>query len=99
MKLSITMLTALALVAFDRVSVAEEQSQRFLIKVADQAELKRPLWPSRPLRGHTDHRSNSWHEYSIACESVIFPRNPLCAGRPATFGPYAPFPWNFFWYY
>jgi len=37
--------------------------------------------------------------YPRACESVIFPRSPLCAGRPATLGPYAPFPWNFFVYW
>jgi len=37
----------------------------------------------------------SYGPYRIACESVIFPRSPLCAGRPAS---YVPFPFNWIFY-
>jgi hypothetical protein len=36
------------------------------------------------------------YPYPMACESVLFPRSPLCAGRPASYGYYAPWPWNFY---
>ena len=100
MKLGVTILAALALIAFDRVAAAEEASQRILIKVADEVGMKRPLRPNRPRDGLTYQQSHSGYEYPVACEAVIFPRSPLCAGRPATFGRYGPFhlPWNY-WYY
>jgi len=35
----------------------------------------------------TKYRSHGYYEsygpYPAACEAVFFPRNPLCAGRPA----------------
>jgi hypothetical protein len=37
----------------------------------------------------------SYRPYPAACESVIFPRSPLCAGRPAS---YVPFPLNWIFY-
>jgi hypothetical protein len=52
----------------------------------------------------THHRSRGYYEsyrpYPVACEAVMFPRSPLCAGRPA----YYPFWWtppfyNWFAYY
>jgi hypothetical protein len=97
MKLRITILVALALIALDRLSAAQELGQGILVKVADQVGIDRPLRPNRSRHGLAYHRSYSGHP--VACEAVIFPRSPLCAGRPATFGPYAPFPWNLSWYY
>lgn len=96
MKLRITILAAFALIAFDRVSAAEEPSQR-LFRVADKVGIDRPLWPTRSP--HRLAHQRSYSRYPVACEAVIFPRSPLCAGRPAAFGPYAPYPWNTFLYY
>jgi hypothetical protein len=31
--------------------------------------------------------------------AVLFPRSPLCAGRPAFYGFYAPFAWDHYWSY
>ena len=97
MKLGITILAALALIALDRVSAAEAPSQRLMIKVADQAGFQEPLWSSRPRHRFAHHRS--YVSYPVACEAVIFPRSPLCTGRPAAFGPYGTFPRNLYWYY
>lgn len=97
MTLRVTILAALALVAFEGISAAEGPSQGLLVKVADQVGVSRPLRPKSSRHYLPYHR---WYGASpVACESVIFPRSPLCAGRPATFGPYAPFPWNVRWYY
>jgi hypothetical protein len=99
MKLRIAILAALALIAFDRISAAEESSQSLLIKVADQVDLNGPPWPNK--QRHARHGRGYYRPYGglpVACESVIFPRSPLCAGRPAAFGPFAPFPWEFRWY-
>jgi hypothetical protein len=98
MKVGITILAALVLIVFNRVSAAEESGQRLVIKIADQAGTNRPPWPDR-RRYDLAHRRSSGG-YPVACEAVIFPRSPLCAGRPATFGPYGGFhlPWNY-WYY
>jgi hypothetical protein len=38
----------------------------------------------------------SYRPYPAACESVIFPRSPLCAGRPAAYDVPAPFNWIFY---
>ena len=45
-------------------------------------------------------RYSKYRPYPVACEAVFFPRNPLCAGRPA----YRDFWWtppfyNWFAYY
>jgi hypothetical protein len=68
-----------------------------VIKVADRIGTNPPLSPVRLRRGLAHQPSYSW--YPAACEAVIFPRSPLCAGRPASFGPYAPYPWYLYWYY
>jgi len=97
MKLGITILASLALIGFNQVSAAEQTSHNFVIKIADQVGTYPPQWPARPR-----HRPAYYRLYSsspAACEAVIFPRSPLCAGRPASFGPYAPYPWNSFVYY
>jgi len=94
MKRRIIILAALALIAFDRASLAEDPGRRLLSEAAGQG-IHQPLRPHRSRLAY--HRS--YGGYPVACEAVIFPRSPLCAGRPATFGPYAPFPWNLSWYY
>ena len=97
MKLGITILAALALIAFNRVSAAEQTAQKFVIKVADRVGTYPPQWPVRPR--HRVIYYPSYGSYPVACEAVIFPRSPFCAGRPASFGPYAPYPWNAYTYY
>jgi hypothetical protein len=77
MKLRIAILAVFAFFALDQVSLADEVSQR-----SDQVGMIRP---DGPLHGHAHYRSYNW--YPVACESVIFPRSPLCAGR-------APLPWD-----
>jgi hypothetical protein len=96
MKLAITILAALALVAFNQVSAAAQTRQNFVVKVADRVGTYPPQWPIRPRHRFIYYRS--YGLYPVACEAVIFPRTPLCAGRPASFGPYAPFPWNTYLY-
>ena len=54
--------------------------------------------------GLTHHRSHgyygSYRPYPAACEAVIYPRSPLCAGRPAYFDPwYTPPVYNWFAYF
>ncbi len=97
MKLGVAILAGLALIAFNRVSAAQQTSQNSVIKVADPVGTYPPQWPIRPRHRLIYYRSYS--SYPVACEAVIFPRSPLCAGRPASFGPYAPYPWNSYLYY
>ena len=98
MKRGIIILAALALTAaFNRVSAAEQASQNFFIRVADQVGTYPPRWPGK-LRHVLTYR-HLYGSYPVACEAVIFPRSPLCVGRPAAFGPYAPYPWNSYIYY
>lgn len=78
-------LSALAVVACGRIATAGEIDKAVIVKVADLAVPKPP-----PQRHHRRHRARM----PLACEAVLFPRSPLCEGRPAAFGPYAPPPWN-----
>jgi hypothetical protein len=78
MKLRITILAILAFFALDQVSLAEEVNQG-----SDQVGMTQGAM--RPLHRHAHYRSYNW--YPMACESVIFPRSPLCGGR-------APLPWD-----
>jgi hypothetical protein len=96
MKLGITISAVLALIACNQVSAAEQKSQNLVIKIADQVGAYPPQWPTRPRHRLVYYRT--YGLYPVACEAVIFPRSPLCAGRPASFGPYAPFPWNTYSY-
>ena len=96
MNLAIKILAALALVAFNQVFAAAQTRQNFVVKVADRVGMYPPQWPTRPLHRFVYYRS--YGSYPVSCEAVIFPRRPLCAGRPASFGPYAPYPWNTFLY-
>jgi hypothetical protein len=95
MKLAITISAALALVAFNQDFAAAQTRQDLVIKVADRVGAYPPQWPTRPRHLIVYYRS---YGYPGACEAVMFPRSPLCAGRPASFGPYAPYPWNTFLY-
>jgi hypothetical protein len=97
MKLGVAILAGLALIAFNRVSAAQQTSQNSVIKVADRVGTYPAQWPIRPRYRLVYYRPYS--AYPVACEAVIFPRSPLCAGRPASFGPYAPYPWTSYLYY
>ena len=99
--LRLAVLLSLVLMAFDRVCAAEELNKRLPNKVSGQAELRRAT--SHDGRRHERDFSqsfpgqyNSYYEYRpsrpAACESVIFPRTPACAERPAAINPYASFP-------
>jgi hypothetical protein len=95
MKFGIALLAALTFVACCRIAAAGEIDRAVVVKVADQAvlepapRLRRHRYVVRPyvVRPPAD-------PYPAACESVFFPRSPQCAGRPAAFGPYAPYPWD-----
>ena len=96
MKFGIAMLAALAAVAWGRIASAGEIDHAVVVKAADQAvaapaarRYRRPHHDVAPLP----------YPYPVACEAVLFPRSPLCAGRPASYGYYATFPWNFYWSY
>jgi hypothetical protein len=97
MKLAITISAALALVAFNHVSATAQTHQNLVIKVADRVGTYPPQWPIRPRHRFVYYRSYGLNP--VACEAVIFPRSPLCAGHPASFGPYGTFPWNTYLYY
>jgi hypothetical protein len=103
MKLAITISAAVALVAFSQFAAAAQTRQDFVveqgfaIKVVDRVGTYPPQWPARPRHRFVYYRS--YGLYLAACAAVIFPRSPLCAGRPASFGSYAPFPWNTWSYY
>jgi hypothetical protein len=91
MKFEIAFLTALAVVACGRTAAAGEVDNAVVVKVADLAVVE----PAPRLRPHRHiHIRPPSYPYPAACESVLFPRSPLCAGRPAAFGPYAPYPWD-----
>jgi hypothetical protein len=80
MKLKITILAVLALCALNQVSLAQEVDQR-----PDQVVMNQQPRPYRALHSHALYRSYNW--VPLACESVIFPRSPLCGSR-------APLPWD-----
>jgi hypothetical protein len=96
MKLGITIFAAaLAVMACGCIAAAGEINQAPVAKVADQIVMT----PAPRIRRH----SLAVHPYEplhpVACEAVLFPRSPLCAGRPAAYGPYATYPYNYYWSY
>ena len=98
MKLGITIFAALAAMACGCIASAGEINQVLVAKVADQFVAT----PAPRIRRHRF----AVHAYEpleplppVACEAVLFPRSPLCAGRPAAYGPYATYPYNFYWSY
>ena len=90
MKFGIAFLATVTAMGCGRIAAAGQIDKAVVIKVADQAVVALPLRPHRHARLLT---------YPAACEAVLFPRSPLCAGRPASYGPYAPYPWNLYWSY
>jgi hypothetical protein len=97
MKLGIAISAALALIAFTGGSAAGQTNQNFVTKATDQIGTYPPQWPVR--RRHRLVYYHLYGSYPASCEAVIFPRSALCAGRPASFGPYAPYPWYSYLYY
>lgn len=67
-----------------------------MVEVADQLIMEmapRPSQPHRSVSPVMPYRAPP----PAACGRVLFPRSLLCAGRPASFGPYATYPWNYCW--
>jgi hypothetical protein len=75
-------------------AVAGDADQAVVIKVADQDVV---LPAPRVRRSHRYLVPRPYYPRPLACESVLFPRSPACAGRPASFGFYATYPWNHYW--
>jgi hypothetical protein len=88
MKFGIAFLAAVAAMACGGIAAAGEIDKAVVVKVADQAVVE----PAPRLRHR--HVLLLPYPYPAACEAVLFPRSPQCAGRPAAFGPYAPYPWD-----
>jgi hypothetical protein len=95
MKLGITIFAALAAVACGGIASADEINQALVAKVADQIVVT----PAPRIRRHRLVVRPYEPLPPVACEAVLFPRSPLCAGRPAAYGPYATYPYNFYWSY
>jgi hypothetical protein len=98
MKFGITVFAALGVIACGHVAMlgqaaAGDADQAAVIKVADQDVVLRVRRSHRVLVPREPYD----YPYPVACESVLFPRSPACAGRPAAYGPYATYPWNFHW--
>jgi hypothetical protein len=97
MKFGITISAALAIMAGNYFAmpgqaVAGNTDQAVVVKVADQDVV---VPAPRVRRSHRFLvRLPDSYPYPLACESVLFPRSPACAGRPAAYGFYANFPWN-----
>jgi hypothetical protein len=87
MKLRTGLLAALALAAFTQISKAQEPTMG---PVMMPAHFVMPPWSDRARYRHR-YRSFTWYPLPLplACEAVLFPRSTLCAGRPATLGPYS----------
>jgi hypothetical protein len=101
MKPWIAISAALAVMSFSHAASADVVYHPFGINPAYQVP-SGPLTPFRPYHHHRRHAARYYqpHEWTpVACEAVIFPRSPLCAGRPARFGPYNDWPFTTFVYY
>jgi hypothetical protein len=60
------------------------------------------IFATPALTHHRSHRYEyeSYRPYPVACEAVIYPRSPLCAGRPSYFDPWYTAPvYNWFAYF
>jgi hypothetical protein len=95
MKPSIAIAAAVATMTFNGVAKADVVYHPFMINPAYQV----PVGPLTPHQPRHVVRSQPLGAPPVACEAVIFPRSPVCAGRPARFSPYAHFPWNAYVYY
>jgi hypothetical protein len=100
MKPWIAISAALAVMTFSHAANADVVYHPFGINPAYQVPTG-PLTPFRPYHHHRRHVAHYQpYEWTpVACEAVIFPRSPLCTGRPAHFSPYSEFPFNLYVYY
>jgi hypothetical protein len=102
MKFGITISAALAVIAGNPLAVAGqavagETDRAVVVKVADQDVV---VSAPRVRRSHRFLvRQPDPYPYPLACESVLFPRSPACVGRPAAYGFYATYPWNYYYKY
>jgi hypothetical protein len=98
MKPWIAISAALAATTFSHAAAADVVFHPFMINPAYEVPVG-PLTPFRPYhRGHVA-RYQPYPWTPVACEAVIFPRSPLCTGRPAHFSPYSPYPFSTYVYY
>jgi hypothetical protein len=99
MKPWIAISATLLAMTFSRAATADVVYQPFIINPAYQVPMG-PLTAFQP-RHHRRHvaRYEPYEWTPVACEAVIFPRSPLCTGRPARFSPYSEFPFNLYVYY
>jgi hypothetical protein len=94
MKPLIAILAPVAMMTFNGVAKADAiYHHPFTINPTYQV----PFGPLTPLPPR--HLVRQLLLAPIACEAVIFPRSPMCAGRPARYNPYVDFPWNSYVYY
>jgi len=92
MKPLIAISAVVAMMTFN-VAKADVVYPPFMVNPAYQVPIG-PLTPFQPR-----HVVRQPLLAPVACEAVIFPRSPLCAGRPARYSPYADFPWSLHVYY
>jgi hypothetical protein len=98
MKTWIALSAAVAVTTFSHAAAADVVYHPSMINPAYQV----PVGPLTPFRPHYRGRVARYQPYPwtpVACEAVIFPRSPLCAGRPARFSPYSEFPFSWYVYY
>jgi hypothetical protein len=89
---------ALSTMIFSHAATADVVYHPFGMNPAYQVPTTGPLTPFEPRHRYVA-RYQPYPWTPAACEAVIFPRSPLCAGRPASFGPYSAFPYNMYVYY
>jgi hypothetical protein len=83
---------------FSHTATAEVVYSPFMVNPAYQVPMG-PLTPFRPRDRHHVARYQPYPWTPVACEAVIFPRSPLCDGRPARFSPYSTLPFSAYVYY
>jgi hypothetical protein len=84
MKFWIAVSAALAVMSLSRASVADVYRPAIINPAYHVA-----LGPLTPWRPRIAVRYEPHYGAPVACEAVMFPRSPLCAGRPAHFSPYS----------
>jgi hypothetical protein len=98
MKPWIAISAAFAVMTVSHAATADVVYHPFMINPAYQVPTG-PLTLYRPYHRRHVARDQPYQWTPVACEAVIFPRSPLCTGRPARFSPYSEFPWNTYVYY
>jgi hypothetical protein len=87
-----------AATTFNHAASAEVVYNPFMVNPAYQVPMG-PLTPFQPRGRYHAARYQPYPWTPVACEAVIFPRSPLCAGRPARFSPYSTLPFSLYVYY